>query len=237
MGDFLYEPILEPTATLEPNTTEPAFAPETTQPAPAPNETLQPEGRGTVVLEDRLVPPSLFEKLGTADGITPTEHAIAGAALRAFDRAPLRERTYYVQQADQADATTGNLVLQLFEVPAGMEARLTQVTVDTPQSATINPTAPFASASAWQFIALAPPSSTDNDASAAGLRPGLVAFAPTSAGGPILPGQWTFHDSDAPVGRGGMMFYYVLIGGSVSALQGITIRAACRVNLYSAGAQ
>lgn len=234
MGILIYEPILEPLATLTPNVTEPALVPDTALPDPAPREALQPEGRGTVELEHRFVPPSLFEKIQSADGVSSTELAVVGAALRAFDRAPQPMRTLYIPSADNADGTTGNLVLQLFEVPAGTEAHLTQLTVDTPQSATINPTAPFASASAWSFIALAPPSSTDNDSSALALRQGMVGFAPTTAGGPILPGQWTFNDTDAPVGRGGMMFYYVLVGGSVAGLLNLTIKTTARINLYAA---
>ena len=89
----IYEPILEPLPALTPNTSSPAVLIDTTtQPAPNANQSLQPEGRGTVTLEDRFVPPSLFERLGAVDGISPTEHAIVGAALRAYDRTPRTER-------------------------------------------------------------------------------------------------------------------------------------------------
>lgn len=234
----IYEPILEPSATLTPNTDTPAANIDGLPFGSAnPDQALQPEGRGTVELTREFVPHSLFERLMSVDGIDDTERAVVAAALRAYDNAPARVRTFFPVTTDQTDATTGNVVLQLFEVPAGMEGRLCSLTIDTPQSATITPAAPFSSASAWAFIAKAPPSTTDNDASALSLRQGLVAFAPVSAAGPILPGQWTFTDDQAPVARGGEMFYYVLIGGSVAAVTSLSVRATARVNLYAVGAQ
>lgn len=224
----IYEPVLEPEANLIPLTA----LPETT-----PGQSLQPEGRGEATPNQQFAPATLFQRIVDGDGIDETERAIVGAALRAYDNAPMRARTFFPVTSDQTDGTTGNVVLQLFEVPAGMEGRLTSVTVDTPQSTTITPTAPFSSASAWAFIAKAPPSSTDNDALALALRQGLVTFAPASAAGPILPGEWVFTDDQAPVARGGEMFYYVLIGGSVAALTNISVRATSRINLYAVGAQ
>lgn len=226
----IYEPVLEPQATLVPLTA----LPETT-----PGQAMQPEGRGEIVPNQQFAPGTLFQKIVDGDGIDETERAIVGAALHAYDNAPLRARTFQTVAADQTDGTTGNAVLQLFECPAGMEARLTSVTIDAAQSATITPAAPFASASAWSFIAKAPPSNTDNDTAAqvTALRQGLVTFAPTSAAGPILPGQWTFTDDQAPVARGGEMFFFVLVGGSVAAITNLALRAVSRVNLYAAGAQ
>ncbi len=223
----IYEPVLEPIATLQPNTSLPATGP---------GAALQPEGRGTVELEKRFVPPATSEPVT----LTPDEQAerqVAETIIRAFDNRPLRGRNFQVVSTDVTDGTTGNVVLQLFEVPGSMEGRLTSLTVDVPQIATITPSAPFANAASWAFIAVAPPSSTDNDANALTLRNGMVAFAPTSAAGAILPGQWTFTDDQAPIARGGEMFYYVLVGGSIAAIVAATVQARTRVNLYSAGAQ
>ncbi len=223
----IYEPVLEPIATLQPNTSLPATTP---------GQAAQPEGRGTVELEQRFVPPTT----AGPPALTQDEQAerqVAEPIIRAFDNRPLRGRTFQSVSTDVTDGTTGNVVLQLFEVPGGMEGRLTQVLVDVPEIATITPAAPYANASSWAFLAIAPPSSTDNDSSALALRRGMVAFAPTSAAGPILPGQWTFTDDQAPVARGGEMFYYVLIGGSIAAILSATVRARYRVNLYSSGAQ
>ncbi len=226
-ANLMYEPVLEPIATLQPNTSLPATGP---------GAALQPEGRGTVELERRFVPPATSEPVT----LTPDEQAerqVAETIIRAFDNRPARGRTFQSVSTDVTDGTTGNVVLQLFEVPGGMEGRLTQLLVDVPSIATITPAAPYSNAASWAFIAIAPPSTTDNDASALTLRPGMVAFAPTSAAGPILPGQWTFTDDQAPVARGGEMFYFVLVGGSIAAILSATVRARYRVNLYSAGAQ
>jgi len=226
----MFEPVLEPQANL---------IPYTALPEAGPGQADQPEGRGTVTADRNIVAPSLFEKLATVDGISAAELAVATRALDAYDRAPARVRTFFPVATDITDGTTGNVVLPLFDVPAGMEGRISSLTVDTPASTTITPAAPFANASSWAFIAKAPPTSTDSDTAALvlSLRQGLVAFAPTSASGPIIPGQWTFTDDQAPVARGGESFYYVLVGGSVAAILALTVRAVARVNLYAVGAQ
>jgi hypothetical protein len=136
--------------------------------------------------------------------------------------------------AKQTDATTGNVVIPFFTVPAGFEGHLTSLTVDCPQQSTINPSAPFANSSSWQFVAKLPAGSTGLSAAQADtLRPGLVAFAPTSAAGPIIPGQWTFNKDQAPVGRGGDVFYYVLHGGSIAAILNLALQVIYRIDLYT----
>lgn len=217
---------------LIPGTALPMYAPETAR---------QPEGRGGIQLTDARQPPSMIENVPEdienvpedGDEISRAHHQLVQAAIRSFDRAAPRAKTYYPQSSDQTDGTTGNLVLQLFEVPAGMEGRITNVIVDAPDSATINPSAPFANAACWAFIAVGPPTSTDNDGLADSLRNGMVAFAPTSAAGPILPGQWTFNDPAAPVAYGGEMFYYCVHGGSIAAILNLKLRVRSRINLYS----
>ena len=207
--------------------------PGTTLPFHAPSAASQPEGRGEVKIIDERMPHSLFEKIERADGISPAEAAIAGAALRAFDRHPRKLKVIFDATNGQTDATTGNCVIPLFEVPAGAEGHLVSVTVDTPNSATITPTAPYTNAASWGFLAKGPVGSTSQNASALALRPGLVAFAPSSTSTlPVLPYQWTFEDTNAPVGFGGTLFYYVLVGGSIAATKNISLRTTFRVNLY-----
>ncbi len=209
--------------------------PGTSLPIAGPSAAQQPEGRGDVVLtRERSHPPSLVmapeEVAGYLDAAAKLH---AEAAVRAIDRSPHRERTVSSSSSGVTDASTGNLLIQLYVVPAGMEGHLSSLLVDTPRSATITPSAPFSDAGAFMFAAILGPSSTDNDGGALAARPGMVAFAPASAAGPFLPGQWTFTDSDAPVGFGGDAFYLSLVGGSVAALLALTIRARFRVNLYS----
>lgn len=213
------------------SSTHPELIEGTSLPYTVAATTLQPEGRGTPVFAG-MHPggPSMLERI--APVVEPHELAIAAAALRAYDRSPKLERTIFDAANDQTDGTTGNLLLQLFEVPAGSEGRLTNVAIDAPNSA-FSASAPFSSATAWAFLAKGSPTNTDNDSFAATLRPGLLAFAPTSVAGPWLPGQWTFTDDQAPVAFGGQMFYLCIIGASVATLLNITVRAAYRVNLWA----
>ena len=52
------------------------------------------EGRGEPsFLPSRIPGPSLFEKLGDRDDITPSELAVITAALRVYDQRPKKERT------------------------------------------------------------------------------------------------------------------------------------------------
>lgn len=206
--------------------------PGTALPMYAPESARQPEGRGGIQLTDERQPPSMLRDIPDPDGVTEAHKRLVEAAIRSFDRGPARHRTMYPVSADQTDGTTGNLVLQLFEVPAGMEGRITNLVVDAPQSATINPSAPYGNAASWSFIAVGPPTSTDSDAIVDTLRNGMVTFAPVSAAGPIIPGQWTFNDPSAPIAYGGEMFYFCLHGGSIAAILNLMIRTRARINLY-----
>jgi len=192
------------------------------------------EGRGEPsFLPSRIPGPSLFEKLGDRDDITPSELAVITAALRVYDQRPKKERTVDNTVGARTDATTGNLVVELFSCPQGWEAHIANVTVDAPGSATITPTAPFASGSAWSFISVAPPTTGEPASLADALRVGMVTFAPVAAGGPIIPGQWTFNDSNARVAYGGESIFYCLHGGSVAALLNLTLQVGFRLNLYA----
>jgi hypothetical protein len=196
-----------------------------------PQAAQQIEGRGDIQLTPQRQPPSLLEKISDPDFLSAAERVYMEAAIRAFDKRKILEKEEYFSVGDQTDATTGNCVVSLFEVPAGKRGDVVQVLVDAPGSAAITPAAPFANAASWAFICIAPASSGLADSAA--LRQGLAAFAPTSAGGPILPGQWTFNDSNAPVAWGGEQVYFVLVGGSVAAVVNLQIQVTVRINLYS----
>lgn len=206
--------------------------PGTALPLSPPGAAAQPEGRGNVILTPARQPVSMLERLSQRDDISPAELMYLDAAVRRFDRQPPSKRYRFIPSSDTTDASTGNLALQLYEVPQGAECHLASVTVDTPSSATITPAAPYANAASYMFLAKAPPSTSDNDAFALSLRPGLIAFAPTAAGGPILPGQWTFGEGDAPVGFGGEMFWLVIVGGSQAAILGLTVTAKTKIIEY-----
>jgi len=194
---------------------------------------LQPEGRGEIVPNPDRQPRSLIEKLENRDDVSPVELAFAAAAIRAYDHKARKERDIYASTGGVTDATTGNIVLPLFEVPAGMFGHVAQVTVDAPGSATITPSAPYANASSWAYIAIASASSVPSNPATTGLRNGLAAFAPSSAAGPIIPGQWTFNDTNAPVAWGGEQVFFVLVGGSVAAVKGLNLQVTYRINLYT----
>jgi hypothetical protein len=206
--------------------------PGTSIPIYAPRDGTQLEGRGSVHIINEREPPAMVQGDPTPDEISQMQRQLVDAAIRAFDRAPKLDRTISSATAGQTDATTGNLVLELFECPQGKEGRVTNVTVDTPQSATITPAAPFANALSWAMLAVMGPTSGIGNTLAQQFRAGMVAFAPTSAAGPILPGQWTFNEDESPVLWGGQMLYYVLVGGSVNAILNVQIEASYRVNLY-----
>jgi hypothetical protein len=194
---------------------------------------FQPEGRGEIIPNPEHRSPSLLEKIGSRDDLSATELAFAAAALRAYDHRSSKVRDVYASAGGVTDATTGNIVVPLFEVPAGMFGHVAQVTVDAVSSATITPAAPYANASSWAYIAIAPASSMPANPAATALRAGMAAFAPSSAAGPIIPGQWTFNDTNAPVAWGGEQVYFVLVGGSVAAVKSLNLQVTYRINLYS----
>lgn len=206
--------------------------PGTSIPITTPGMAEQPEGRGGIQLRPERQPPALVDGDPTPDEVSAMQQRLMEAAIRAYDRAPKLDRTIAQSTAGQTDATTGNLVLELFECPQGKEGRVTNVTVDLPGSATITPAAPFANASSWAFLAALGPTSGLGNGNPTGLRAGMVAFAPTSAAGPILPGQWTFNEDESPILWGGQMLYFVLVGGSVAAITNVLVECSYRVNLY-----
>jgi hypothetical protein len=207
--------------------------PGTALPVQAPGSSPQVEGRGTVGMG---APKSLLQKISEHDQITPSELAYADHALRAFANQPKKQRFYWVTAQASTDATTGNVVIPVFQVPAGFQAGIANVVADAPDQTAITPSAPFANAASWSFVAKQRETSITNPAQAvgSGLRRGLVAFAPVTAAGPILPGQWTFGSHNSPLAFGGETIYYVLVGGSQASLTNIVIQVQMRLNLVAA---
>lgn len=211
--------------------------PGTALPITTPRMAAQPEGRGGVDLQPGRAPVSLLEKIGSRDDVSTAELAYVAAAIRSFDSMEHEHREVYDVASGLTGSTTGNCAIMFFEVPQGAEAWLTNVLVDVPGSATINPAAPYANAASFQFVAKADPSTAPQGtvgpsaAQVASLRLGEVGFAPTSAGGPILPGNWQWGDKSGPVGFGGEAFWYVLNGGSIAAVAGLTLRIRFRLRL------
>ena len=209
------------------------FIEGTAIPFNAPGTSPQSEGRGTVGIGP---PRSLLDKLAERDDVAPSELVYLDAALRAFANQPKKRRVYWQTAAAQTDPTSGNCIIPLYQVPAGMVAGIANVIVDTPSTAGINPAAPFANAASWAFLARASETSTlaaSNVTTTGGLRNGMIAFAPTAAAGPILPFQWEFGEHDAPIAFGGDTIYYVLVGGTQASLLNIRIQAGIRVNLVA----
>lgn len=208
--------------------------PGTALPIVTPGMAPQPEGRGDVVIATERQPPSLIDPNAPDPTLLAEGYRqMVDAAIRAYDRAPKRDREYFQGTAGQTDGTTGNLLLELFECPQGKQGRIVLVTVDAPNSATITPSAPLASASIWTFLAVLGTSSGIANTGPAASRAGMVAFAPTSAAGPVIPGQWTFNEDEAPIIWGGQMLYFIMVGGSVAAATNLLVECSYRINLYS----
>lgn len=192
------------------------------------------EHRGEVALAGEHLAPSLLEKLqDDRDGLTAHERQILAAALRAYDT---RKRLAFVkfdQVGGETDGTTGNVVIPFYTAPAGAEAHLTNVFVDAPKSAAITAAAPLANAAIFSTLAIAGSGGLDaNAADADNLRAGGVASLPVAAAGAVVPGQWTWNDSNAPVVWGGETAYYLLHGGSIAAAKSLQLQISFRVNVY-----
>lgn len=204
-----------------------------------PDATEQEEGRGVPLLRAPRGE-SIFDRLGDPAGLSEMERHVIAAALRAYDLAPKRERPIFQTAAGESDATTGNLVLPLFTVPQGWYGAVSQVVADVPSSASVNPSAPLANAAIWAFIASVSPVglgwTAGLNAQADNFRIGILDFLPVSAGGPTIPGKWTYGDDNGPIVWGGEQLIYVLHGGSIAAAKSLLVQVNYRVNLYSVGA-
>lgn len=119
------------------------------------------------------------------------------------------------QVVDNASGNTdgsGNAILSVYQVAAGMEARLTRLTVNALVAATGLPytaAAPYASAGAYLEI-----HDVENE-SQVGFS-SLMDFAPPIAGGPIFPGLFTDELPQASMVRGPKMFVLKIVTGPVS---------------------
>ena len=196
----------------------------------------QGEGRQSIGITRERAPVAMTEG-ENVDGLDPRTLALVERMITRYDAAAKRvTKTIFGSAGGVTDATTGNLVVPLFTTPQGMDGRLTYCTVDAPLSVTINPTAPFASGSAFIYLSISASSSGDSAANATTYRGGMVAFAPTSAGGPMIPGQWTFNIDQAPVVQGNESIHFICSGGSVAAIKAVTLRVKYRIELAGANA-
>jgi hypothetical protein len=201
----------------------------------------QTEGRGDVTITPQRHPPALVEGNPVPDEISENQRRLVDAAIRAFDRSPNFERVIADQTVAQSDATTGNLAMELWVCPQGWEADVGFVLADCPNLATVTPTAPFANAASWSYLAILPASTGRGvtaaaDITAGTLRNGLIDFAPKppAAGGPMLPFMFGPYGNDSgPRLQGGDSLWYVQVGGSQANLVAKTIRAAYRINCWS----
>lgn len=216
--------------------------PGTALPIVAPGGTVQTEGRGEIELHPDRGPVSLLEKV--ADRFSPAELAYTQAALRAFDQQAKLERVVFDQATNTTEnSANGNIAIQCYECPAGMEGRISFVTADTPGQSTITPTAPLANAATWCFIAILPASQgrglpSNADLTNGALRMGLVDFwpDPPSSTGACLPAKFgTYGDDGGPVLYGGDSLWFCLIGGNQANIKGQTVKVNFRVNLWSRG--
>lgn len=129
-----------------------------------------------------------------------------------LDRLPKKEFPEYFPVPFSTDAS-GDALVKLYDAPAGSRASLHNLIVFPQSDATINPAAPYANAAAFMFLAVGA------GESASDLYPGMVAFAPTSSGGPILPGNFFWGTHDAPVVWPGQSLYLAIVGtGTIASL-------------------
>lgn len=204
----------------------------TALPTHPPGEADQTEGRGGLDFNPERAAPSLLERVQNQDNLSPQELRLLLAALLAYDRRPSLDHVVYARAQGESDADTGNCIIGLYPVPAGMRADVTNVTVDAPGSS-LTPSAPGANAASYLFLAAAGATDTNDNTAArvTQLRAGAVAFAPTAAAGPIIPGQWTFSEKTAPIVWGGQMLYFVLVGGTQAAFQSLRLQVTYRLKL------
>lgn len=191
-----------------------------------------------------LHPLTILNKLNRGESLDPHELALLTATFLEQQSQRRQVRPYYTEEAIEegsvsgtCDGTTGNLVLELYTLREGWEGRLASVIVDAPGSASITPSAPYSNAASWLFLAYIPKGQKADIANANAttpatrLRQGMAAFAPTSSAGPIIPGQWTFNQDQILAMRNEMALVFVLVGGSIAALQNLNVQVSWRVNI------
>lgn len=131
-----------------------------------------------------------------------------GELARAW-REQKHERLISPTVQGQTDASTGNLVLPLYQVPDGFTFKAERVVVE---DATSTPAAPYSSGTAWIALYRANGPSVP-------FRPGsLLDFGPTTAGGGILPCVFTDGGNSAPLVYGGEWLLVNLVAGPTNRL-------------------
>jgi hypothetical protein len=182
----------------------------------------------------------ILARIGQGETLSPHEHAYLTSVLLERELTKQQERPYASETKQEilfgggtTDATTGNLMVELYQVPAGWEAYVLYVMIDNTSSSTIIPSATFANSASWSFLVNLPKGDRglikNANASTVQVRKGMVAFAPTSAGGPIVPGLWTFSENEAPVLRDEQSLSFSLVGGSVAAITSQSLLIQTRI--------
>lgn len=173
------------------------------------------------VLEPGATVPNLeeiFKKL------SPKHAAHLTRLLVERKREPRIEKHKELDLSANTDGS-GNLILMLYTCPAGGEVRLTRCDVALQSTTTYNPSAPYAAAGSYMFLARNSPAqyTTYTAAEILALWQGQVAFAPTSSAGPILPGSWQYAEKSGPLFRDGQAIFLVINGAAAIASQALTI--------------
>lgn len=185
---------------------------------------------------------ALVEKLSRGEPLPQHELAYLTALLIERDTSARRESPLYTEVRHPPiapvtlilDGATGNGMALLYSPPKGWEGVPTSVTVDAPGSATITPSAPYANAASWMYLAKMAKGQQNDIANAnaanARIRDGACAFAPDSAAGPIIPGQWTYNQHNLPPVMEGEVLVFAIVGGSIAALQGLQLQITVRID-------
>lgn len=153
------------------------------------------------------------------------EEVIAALIRRInLDRAPKRDMPYYNPNMGAQTDANGNLVQKLYDVAVGFKFRVHNVTVALTSLGTYDPSTPYGGAGIFMFMAIGSSGGgNDFESQITNLWPGMIAFAPVTTNGPVLPGQWTFGTHDAPLLHGGESLWLCLDGSAAIANQGLNI--------------
>lgn len=191
----------------------PAFIPPDMQPDPSvPNNALpaaptQPES--PAAYDGPLTVSWLEQRLGKEQA-----HGIIARLLR-LGSTPKRELPRFFDVPGQLDAT-GSAVIKLWDCPQGWYSRLHNILVALGPTGTgagaVNPSAPIGASGVYMYLATGDQGDVNLNWG------GVLAFAPTSAAGPIIPGNWTWGTKDGPILWGGQSLFLVVVGNSNASL-------------------
>lgn len=145
-----------------------------------------------------------YQPGGTIDAVTSAELERAlGRLVTALERREVRERVKDAASAATDDAT-GAAVIDVYQVPLGMEFRLTRLLIESNSSTFA---APFTNANGAALI----------------LRNGKVVDGVNLAAPAGIPVSWTSGSAQAPRYRNGEKVSVQLIGGPVSSVVTVTL--------------